>query len=91
MTLKKLASVMRPQRRGSGRSSLVLTGSADNTARLWDCETGRELSQFPTVSAVRACSFSYSSNLFVFSTDATMGSKCEISLFDVRQTEEAVR
>ena len=65
----------------------MLTGSADNSARLWDCETGAELAKFPSSSAVRTCTFSYSSKLFAYSTDATMGSTCEIVLYDVREKE----
>ena len=75
----------------SGDTSRVLTGSADNSTRLWDCETGTQLNQFDTGSAVRACVFSYSSNLFVYTTDATMGSVCEIYLYDVRDLEAPVR
>ena len=69
----------------------MLTGSADNSARLWDCETGTQLNQFDTGSAVRTCLFSYSSNMLVYSTDSTMGSKCDISLYDVRDLEAPVR
>ncbi|CAI8038839.1 Eukaryotic translation initiation factor 3 subunit I [Geodia barretti] len=72
-------------------TSRVLTGSADNSTRLWDCETGTTLSEFETGSAVRSCMFSYSSNLFVYTTDATMGSVCEIYLYDVRDLEAPVR
>jgi translation initiation factor 3 subunit I len=35
--------------------------------------------------------FSYSSNLFVYTTDATMGSVCEIYLYDIRDLEAPVR
>jgi translation initiation factor 3 subunit I len=72
-------------------TSRILTGSADNSTRLWDCETGTTLSQFETGSAVRSCMFSYSSNLFVYTTDATMGSVCEIYLYDIRDLEAPVR
>ena len=46
-------------------STLVLAGSADNSAKLWGCETGIELESFATSSAVRTCCFFYSGNLFV--------------------------
>jgi len=72
-------------------STRVLTGAADNSARLWDCETGRELLKFDTNSAVRTCCFSYSGKLFTYSTDMAMKSKCEIVLYDVRQQESPVR
>ena len=62
----------------AGDSTHVLTVSADNSTRLWDCETGTQLNQFDTSSVVRTCMFSYSSNLFVCTTDSTMGSMCEM-------------
>ena len=74
-----------------GSSTQVLTGAADNTARLWDCETGRELFKFETNSAVRTCCFSYSGKLFTYSTDMAMKSKCEIVLYDVRALESPIR
>ena len=40
---------------------------------------------------VRTCTFSYSSNLFAYSTDATMGSTCEIVLYDIREREAPIR
>ena len=70
---------------------MVLTGAADNTARLWDCETGKELNRFDTNSAVRTCGFSLSGKYMIYSTDATMNNKCEISLYDVRETESPIR
>ena len=75
----------------SGDSSLVLSGSADNSARLWDCETGKEVSRFDTKSAVRTCAFSYSSNLFMYTTDEVMGNKCEVLLYDTRDQEAPIR
>ena len=78
-------------RHGSGDSTRVLTGSADNSAKLWDCETGKELNQFETGSAVRSCMFSYSGNLLEYTTDSTMGTTCEIILYDIRDLEAPVR
>lgn len=69
----------------------MLTGAADNTARLWDTETGREVSQFETSSAVRTCGFSSTDKLLMFTTDATIGKLCEISLFDVRESQAPVK
>ena len=74
----------------TGDSTLVLTGSADNSAKLWNCETGKELATFSTSSAVRTCAFSNSGNLFTYTTDTTMNSLCQIVLLDVR-TREVVR
>lgn len=65
-------------------SSKVLTGAADNTCKLWNCETGTQLNSFETKTAVRTNGFSYSGNLLMYSTDKTMGFPCEIHLFDIR-------
>uniref|UniRef100_A0AAZ1XHJ3 Eukaryotic translation initiation factor 3 subunit I n=1 Tax=Oreochromis aureus TaxID=47969 RepID=A0AAZ1XHJ3_OREAU len=50
----------------------VLTGSADNSCRLWDCETGKQLALLNTNSAVRTCGFDFSGNIIMFSTDKQM-------------------
>ncbi|XP_071965146.1 eukaryotic translation initiation factor 3 subunit I-like [Antedon mediterranea] len=60
----------------------VLTGSADNTCKLWDCETGTQLNEFEMKSAIRTCGFNYSARTMMFSTDRTMGQTCQILLFD---------
>lgn len=62
----------------------VLTGSADNTCRVWDCETGVQVHQLDTASAVRTCGFSYGGQLLFLSTDKTMGKPCEVQVFDLR-------
>ena len=41
----------------------LVTGAADNTVRLWDIETGKELNKIDTKSAVRTANFSFSGNL----------------------------
>lgn len=62
-------------------SSLLLTGSADNSCRLWDVQTGATLATIETKSAVRACGWAYSGNEFFFSTDKTMGQESTIYIF----------
>lgn len=74
----------------TGDTTLVLTGSADNSAKLWNCERGVELATFTTSSAVRTCAFSNSGNLFTYTTDTTMNSLCQIVLCDIR-TKEAIK
>uniref|UniRef100_A0A8W4FBA1 Eukaryotic translation initiation factor 3 subunit I n=1 Tax=Sus scrofa TaxID=9823 RepID=A0A8W4FBA1_PIG len=54
----------------------VLTGSADNSCRLWDCETGKQLALLKTNSAVRTCGFDFGGNIIMFSTDKQMGYQC---------------
>ncbi|RUS72054.1 hypothetical protein EGW08_020183 [Elysia chlorotica] len=65
-------------------STKVLTGAADNTCKLWDCETGAQIASLKTNTAVRTNGFSYSGNLIMYSTDKTMGFPCEIFIFDIR-------
>lgn len=62
----------------------ILTGSADNTCRLWNCEKGTQLVSIPTSTAVRTNGFSYSGQLIMFSTDTTMGHQCAIYIYDIR-------
>lgn len=64
-------------------STNVLTGSADNSVKLWDCETGRELSNIHTDSAVRTCGFSSPRKLLYYTIDEQMKAKCSIFLHDV--------
>jgi len=62
-----------------------LSGAADNSVRLWDVCTGKQLNRIDTKSAVRTCSFSYSGNLVAYSTDRSMGQPCIITVVDVRE------
>ncbi|XP_059805131.1 eukaryotic translation initiation factor 3 subunit I [Hypanus sabinus] len=66
----------------------VLTGSADNSCRLWDCETGKQLALFKTSSAVRTGGFDFSGNIIMFSTDKQMGYNCYVSFFDIRDSAQ---
>lgn len=66
------------------QTSKLLTGSADNTCRLWDCQTGTQLSEMETKSAVRTCGFSYSGNIIMYTTDKAMGQICEMQVYDMR-------
>lgn len=78
----------------SDDSRHVLTGSADNTARLWDCETGVQLAELKSSTSVRTCGFSYSGKQVMISTDKQMGKPCEIQLYDIsdaRQMGKTVR
>ncbi|CAI9739369.1 eukaryotic translation initiation factor 3 subunit I [Octopus vulgaris] len=66
----------------------LLTGSADNSCRLWDCEKGVALITIPTSTAVRTNGFSYSGQLIMFSTDTTMGQQCTIHIYDSRDDSQ---
>lgn len=71
-------------------STLVLSGSADNTAKIWDCEYGKEIRSFPTSSSIRTCGFSHLGNLLMYSTDERRDVKCEILVYDVRTDESPI-
>jgi len=62
----------------------LVTGAADNSVRLWDIQTGKELSVIDTKSAVRTAAFSYSGNMVCYTTDKQMGYPCEINVVDSR-------
>ncbi len=62
----------------------ALTGSADNTCKIWNCETGKNLNTLKTKNAVRSCGFYHDGNTIMYSTDNTMGYSCEIHIFDIR-------
>ena len=65
-------------------TSHLVTGAADNSVRLWDIQTGKQLSVIDTKSAVRTAAFSYSGNLVCYTTDKQMGYPCEINVVDAR-------
>lgn len=66
----------------------VLTCAADNTCRIWDCETGKEISRIDTNTAGRTCGFSYSGNLVLCTTDKAMGHPCQLMVFDKRDDQQ---
>jgi len=66
----------------------VITGSADNSCRVWDCETGVQTYMFDTKSAVRTNGFSFSGNLAMYSTDKAMGHACEMLVYDLRDSNQ---
>ena len=65
-------------------TSHLVTGAADNTVRLWDIQTGQEISKIETKSAVRTVNFSFSGNMVCYTTDKQMGYPCEINVVDAR-------
>merc|ERR1719153_1974876 len=72
-----------------GDTSHLVTGAADNTVKLWDIQTGKEINSIATRSAVRTCNFSYSGNLVCYTTDKQMGYPCEIVVVDSRTFSHA--
>lgn len=70
-------------------TSNLISGSADNTARIWDVRTGQIKTTFPCQNAVRSCGFSYSGNIAMYTTDTTLGASCFIFLRDLRLPESS--
>ena len=52
---------------------LLITGSADQTAKLWNVQTGSQLFSFNFDSPARAVDFSVGDKLAVITTDPFMG------------------
>ena len=50
--------------------------------------SGKDIIQLDTLSAVRTCGFSYSSNLVAYSTDKAMGQPSELNIFDMRDSQQ---
>lgn len=65
-------------------STRVVTGAADNTCRIWDCETGKEMFKLEARTIVRTVLYSYSGNEIVYTTDQVMNQPYEICVIDVR-------
>jgi len=69
-------------------SRRLLTGSGDNTCKLWDTQTGRELCTIKSNTTVRAVGFSYSGNLFFFTNAKQMQHGAALNLFDARDPSQ---
>ncbi|CAD5123513.1 DgyrCDS11853 [Dimorphilus gyrociliatus] len=69
-------------------TSKFMSGAADNSWRLWDCQTGKQLEILETKSAVRTCGFSFSGNLVFYSNDQAMNQTCELSIYDLRDSNQ---
>ncbi|RWS16255.1 eukaryotic translation initiation factor 3 subunit I-like protein [Dinothrombium tinctorium] len=63
-------------------STKVVTGGADNSLRLWDLQTGKEIANIVTNSPVRTVTFSYSGKLVFYTTDSVMKFPSELIVFD---------
>lgn len=62
-------------------STLFLTGAADNTAKLWELETGKELFSFTHKSAVRSVGFATGDKMILTVGDKAMGQQPEIFIY----------
>ena len=68
---------------GSGDSSRLVTSSADQSVKLWDCETGALLHSFNFESPARAVSFSEGDKMIVITTDPFMEQQSAIHVKNV--------
>ncbi|KAK7078592.1 Eukaryotic translation initiation factor 3 subunit I [Halocaridina rubra] len=69
-------------------TSLFVTGSADQTMRIWDVETGVSLECLEQKTSVRGVSFSYSGTMIAYTTDKMMGQNSELIIIDVREPND---
>ncbi|KAJ3414594.1 Eukaryotic translation initiation factor 3 subunit I [Chytridiales sp. JEL 0842] len=77
-------------------SRYLLTGSADNTCKMWEVETGRCVFTWHTRTAVRCVNYALGDEMAMFITDATMGQPCTIHIVPIEadpedQTEDVIR
>jgi len=68
-------------------STRFMSGAGDNSCKIWDIETGKEVSNIVALSSVRTCMFSYSANMAVYSTDKAMKQPCEMFVIDTRTVD----
>lgn len=71
-------------------SSLLLTGSGDNSMRLWDVQTGKELFKWSTDSAVRAVSFAEGDQMALYIIDATMGQTSTLFIVPIKDNRKII-
>lgn len=67
-------------------TELVLSGAADNTARLWNAEMGRELSSWYHKAPVRSVDFALGDRQFISTTDQVLGFLPTVCIWDVNQS-----
>jgi translation initiation factor 3 subunit I len=66
-------------------STRLISGAADQTVRLWDVETGKELFQFPHTTTVRCVAFAQGDQRFLTVTDQIRGFETEISVYKLTE------
>lgn len=63
-------------------STRLISGSGDNTARVWSVESGKEIARIDTETAVRAVALSQGDRYLALVTDATMGKTAKVLIYD---------
>jgi len=67
-------------------STKVVTGSGDNTLRIWDLEYGKELNKLQTRTSVRIANFSYSGKMLFYTTDEAMKLPASLGVIDLNDS-----
>lgn len=63
----------------------IVSGSADLSAKLWDCASGKELFTFPHVAPVRCVGLADDGKSFFTINDRVMGKQPTIRIFDIAE------
>lgn len=66
-------------------STLLVTGSADNTLRLWEVQSGKELFQWEFPTAIKRVAWSEDSTQILLITEARMGYKGALRTFTINR------
>ena len=69
-------------------SRRVLTASADATVRLWDCETGECIRNFPHRGPVRGIAFAEGSQMYASISDPFVEHNAQISVYDIPENDD---
>ena len=72
----------------SGDSSRLITGSADQTVKLWDVKRGEELHTFKFDSPARSVDFSIGDKLVVITTDPFMEKTSAIHVYRIAEDDD---
>jgi len=67
-------------------TSKVLSGAADNCAKIWDSETGREVLSWHHKAPIRSVDFALGDKQFLSVTDQVLGYLPTVNIWDVNQS-----
>ncbi|KAF2773800.1 WD40 repeat-like protein [Teratosphaeria nubilosa] len=70
-------------------TTFLATGGADNTLRLWEVKTGRQLKQWDYQTSIRRCEFSEDGKQLLGVTEKRTGQLSNIYVYDIKQDVEA--
>jgi len=64
-------------------SDKILTGSVDQTARLWEVETGREIASYKHKSGVRSVGLAHGEQMILTAQDKTFSSTPTVFIYNL--------